>query len=176
MQTDEKEGRKTLEKFRNTLNQKVAEHKGQIINALGDGCLCTFDSAVDAMHCANEAQLMFVSEPSIPVRIGVHSGDVFYEANNVYGDSVNIASRIESLGVGGSVLFSKRVRQHIDNQPDFNIVSLGEFDFKNVNKTMQVYALSNEGLVVPKPEEMQGKGKAISKSSNKLWYVPFGIF
>ena len=168
MQTDEIKGRKTLEKFRNTLNQKVTEHNGQIINDLGDGCLCTFESAVDAMHCAKEAQLSFLSTPKISVRIGLHSGDVFYEANNVYGDSVNIASRIESLGVAGSVLLSNRIRQHIENQPDFKINSLGEYDFKNVNKSMEVFALANEGLVVPRKDEMKGKIKSNPKEKSAL--------
>ena len=170
MQKDETRARRILTKFRDTLNHKVAENNGQIINDLGDGCLCTFDSAVDAIKCAKEAQDDFLSEPRIPVRIGLHSGDVFFEADNVYGDSVNIASRIESLGVAGSILFSKRIRQHIENQPDFKIELLGEFDFKNVNKTMQVYALANEGLVVPSKDEMRSKKRGASKKFNKFWY------
>lgn len=92
--------------------------------------------------------------------MGLHSGDVFFKADNVYGDSVNIASRIESLGVAGSVLFSKRIRQHIDNQPEFEIKDLGEIDFKNVDKTMKVYALANQGLVIPAKNQMNGKSKS----------------
>ena len=168
MQKDEKQARTTLDKFRETLNQKATDHNGLIVNDLGDGCLCTFDSAVDAVKCAKEAQETFLQEPKIPVRIGLHSGDVFYEADNVYGDSVNIASRIESLGVAGSVLFSKRIRQHIENQSEFEIKSLGAFDFKNVNKTMEVYTLANQGLVVPKRAEMKGKVKNNSSVSKYL--------
>ncbi len=93
---------------------------------------------------------------------------MFYEADNVYGDRVNIASRVESLAVAGSVLFSKRIRQHIENQSEFEIKSLGAFDFKNVNKTMEVYALVNQGLVVPKRSEMKGKVKGNSLTSKYL--------
>jgi len=168
MQKDESEAHKVLAKFRSTLDEKVPQCNGQIINDLGDGRLCTFDSAVDALKCAMEVQLLFRAAPIIPVRIGLHSGDVFYEADNVYGDSVNIASRIESLGVPGSVLFSKRIRQHVDNQPGFEIESLGNFDFKNVKKTMQVYALSNRGLAVPKRSEMKGKVKQKAPYSKYL--------
>ena len=104
MQKDEKEARRILDKFKDTLNEKVAEFNGHIVNDLGDGCLCTFGSAVDAVKCAMLSQQLFQTEPVSPVRMGLHSGDVFIKDGNVYGDSVNIASRIESLGVAGSVL------------------------------------------------------------------------
>ena len=180
MQRDEIQARQNLEKFRNTLNEKVLLHQGEIINYYGDGCLCTFNSAVDAMQCAKEVQTIFLNAPKVPVRIGLHSGDVFFEANNVYGDSVNIASRIESLGVAGAVLFSKRIKRDIDNQTIFKLESLGEFDFKNVNKSMEVFALANEGFVVPKKSEMQGKLKTPieipepPKTTNSFpkWVIP----
>ena len=159
MQKDEKEARRILDKFKDTLNQKVAEFNGHIVNDLGDGCLCTFGSAVDAVKCAMESQQLFQSEPVSPVRMRLHSGNVFIKDGNVYGDSVNIASRIESLGVSGSVLFSKRIRQHIDNQAEFEIKEIGTFDFENVNKTMLVYALANDGLVVPAKHQLKGKVK-----------------
>ena len=140
MQTDEATARKNLDKFRTTLNNKVALHNGQVVNYYGDGCLCTFDSAVDAMTCAKEVQQIFQSEPKVPVRLGLHSGDVFFEADNVFGDSVNIASRIESLGLPGTLLFSERIKRDIENQTDFTIHSLGEFDFKNIKRPMEVFA------------------------------------
>ena len=167
MQRDEAQASQLLQKFRNTLNEKVAYHSGEIINNYGDGCLCTFESAVDAMTCAKEAQLLFQEAPKVPVRIGLHSGDVFFEDNNVFGDSVNIASRIESLGVAGAVLFSKRVKRDIANQTDFKVQSVGEFDFKNVEKTMEVFGLANEGLVIPNQTEIQGKGQQLVSTYSK---------
>ena len=148
MQKDEVAARQVLDKFYTTLNKKVEQYKGQVINNYGDGCLCTFDSAVAAVQCAKAVQQFFLTEPKVPVRIGLHSGDVFFEKDNVFGDSVNIASRIESLGVAGAVLFSKRIKRDIANQTDFKVQSLGDFDFKNVEKTMEVFGLANEGLVV----------------------------
>jgi len=169
MQTDEKTANLLLEKFHTTLNTKVPFHKGQVINNYGDGCVCTFDSAVDAMNCAKEVQSIFQAAPQVPVRIGLHSGDVFFKENNVYGDSVNIASRIESLGVAGAVLFSKRIKRDIANQTEFKVQSIGEFEFKNVEKTMEVFALANEGMVIPLPSEIKGKVKAQSPAKRKWW-------
>ena len=171
MQKDEATANQNLEKFHQTLNEKVNHHKGHIINNYGDGCVCTFDSAVDAMHCAKEVQHIFQSEPKVPVRIGLHSGDVFFKDANVYGDSVNIASRIESLGVAGAVLFSKRIKRHIANQTDFKVQSLGAFHFKNVEKTMEVFGLVNERLILPKKEELQGKlkNKKAKRANKTVW-------
>ena len=171
MQQDEATARKKVKKFRDTLSEKVADHSGQIIQYYGDGCLCTFESSVNAVKCALLAQQIFQAEPIVPVRIGLHTGDVYFEAENVYGDSVNVASRIESLGVAGAVLFSKPIKKHLSNQKGFEIQSLGEFDFKNVEEPMEVFALANAGLVVPRREEMKGKVKEHSRS-NKQRLIP----
>ena len=160
MQKDEALARNTLARFHQALNDQVTVNHGEVINDLGDGCLVIFNSAVDATNCALALQQAYISEPQVPVRIGLHSGDVFFEHNNVYGDAVNLASRIESLGVPGSVLFSETIRAQIHNKPEFEFKSLGEFDFKNVQKKMEVFALKNIGLPIPKRAEMMGKLKA----------------
>ena len=159
MQKDEASARQMLDKFHFAINTKVESHQGRVVNNYGDGCVCTFDSAVSAMLCAKELQLEFQSLPKVPVRIGLHSGDVFFQKDNVYGDSVNIASRIESLGVPGAVLFSNQIRRHIANQSEFKVELIGEFDFKNVDKPLEVFALANEGFIVPKKEDLKGKLK-----------------
>ena len=172
MQTEESKARQQLEKFRNVLDKMVEEYDGNIVNYYGDGCLCTFDSAVNAMNCAKKVQRIFQEIPKVPARIGLHSGDVFFEAENVYGDSVNIASRIESLGVPGSILFSKTIKRHIRNQTEFEIQSLGLFDFKNVDNTMEVFALANQGFAIPKREQMKGKLKTSEpKKAQKRNYL-----
>ena len=172
MQKDEATARQMLDKFHFTINTKVESHQGRVVNNYGDGCVCTFDSAVSAMLCAKELQQDFQSLPKVPVRIGLHSGDVFFEKDNVYGDSVNIASRIESLGVPGAVLFSKRIKRHISNQKELKVELIGEFDFKNVEKSMEVFALANEGFIVPKREDLKGKVKQQEKATYPKWLIP----
>ncbi len=99
--------------------------------------------------------------------IGIHQGEIILEDGDIFGDAVNVASRIQSLGVPGSVLFSKKVKDELRNKAEFQTVSLGNFEFKNVEEPMEVFALSNPGFVVPRKEEMKGKLKTPAKKSNK---------
>lgn len=157
MQNDEGIAKGQLEKFRQILNEQVDLYKGQIVHFYGDGCLAIFDNSVQACNAATAIQQQFATTPVVPVRIGLHSGPVNVDKDHVYGNAVNITSRIESLGVPGSILLSKRVRDEIRNQPDFLMVSLGQFTFKNVEEPMEVFALANEGLLVPKRAQLKGK-------------------
>lgn len=159
MQRDEQYARKSVAIFKETLHVKVPAFNGNIIQYFGDGSLISFASSVDALNCALELQTAFQSSASVPVRIGLHSGDVVFEEENAFGDTVNLASRIESLGIPGSVLFSKKVHTEIKNQVDLQSKALGTFSFKNVEEPMELFALSNDGLIVPKRSEMQGKLK-----------------
>lgn len=157
MQKDETNASVLLRRFQKEMEEKVAAHNGRIINFYGDGALCTFQIPLDAVHCAMELQMTFGEAPHVPVRMGIHSGTVTYEGDKIFGDSVNLASRIESMGVPGAILFSKKVRDDVKNQQDIKIASLGSFEFKNVEEPLEMYALANEGFPVPKKEEMQGK-------------------
>jgi len=177
MQTNEPLALSSLQKFKTELESKVSEHQGEIIQFYGDGCLATFDSSVDAVTCAKNLQLAFQCEPKVPVRIGLHAGDVVFRDGNVFGDAVNIASRVESMGISGGVLLSSNVRNQIKNQPEFDLVSLGKFEFKNVTEGMTVYALANEGFPLPKRTALKGKfktneSKTKTQSSILKWVLP----
>jgi TolB-like protein/tetratricopeptide (TPR) repeat protein len=104
-------------------------------------------------------QAAFQAEPSIPVRIGIHMGDIVLSGVEIIGDSVNIASRIESLAAAGSVFLSEKVRDEIRNHPALELQSMGHVEFKNVDQPMEVFAVANEGLVVPDPDELSTKAK-----------------
>ena len=174
MQTNEENASATLKVFQSTIKEKVLEHKGQIVNFYGDGALTIFDTPAQAMQCAMELQRAWLPQ-HVSVRIGVHSGTVIFDDDQVYGDSVNLTSRIESMGVGGSVLFSERVRKDIKNHPKFESVSLGSFDFKNVEEPVEVYALTNDGFPLPQDEDIIGKLKGHLKSNkrkDRKWLLP----
>ncbi|MEM1121749.1 MAG: adenylate/guanylate cyclase domain-containing protein, partial [Bacteroidota bacterium] len=169
MQTDEAGGRLVLRNFKETLTEQVPAFNGQIINFYGDGCLCTFKDSVKAANCAIKLQHLFrIAEPSTPVRIGLHKGYVSFEDGNAYGDAVNITSRIESFGVPNAVLISDKMRQEVVSKTAYQSVLLGTFQFKNVEKPMQIHALKGEGLVVPQKETLKGKGKLLPSKETKI--------
>ncbi|MFT6021509.1 MAG: class 3 adenylate cyclase [Flavobacteriales bacterium] len=156
MQVDEVKALSVLDQFRTVLEEEVLVHDGKIIQYYGDGCLLSFESAFLSLRAATSLQRRFI-EQEVPVRIGMHLGDVVYKNNNAFGDSVNIASRIESLGIPGAILLSKTIRNEVKNKSEFSLSSVGSFHFKNIIEPMEVYAVSNSEFVVPRPEQMQGK-------------------
>ena len=157
MQKDEATASTLLRRFQKNIEEKIPKYNGRVINFYGDGVLCIFDNPLEAVRCAMILQNNFSESPNVPVRIGLHSGTVVIENEKIYGDSVNLASRIESIGVPGAILLSKKIRDEIKNQPDIRMTSLGNFMFKNVEEVMEVFALANEGFPIPKREEMKGK-------------------
>lgn len=161
MQKNEKEASVILKRFQNEVKSTVQQFEGELINLYGDGALCTFENSVAAIKCSIDLQLKFQTEPFVPVRMGIHSGTVVKEDDNIYGDSVNLASRIESLGIPGSILISKRVQDEIRNQTDINLSHLGSFDLKNVEESMDIYAVTNEGLIVPDRNNLLGNTKTV---------------
>jgi len=165
MQKDEQAAVSLSKRYVAVLKQFVSSHGGEILNDYGDGSLCTFSSATEALRCAIEMQQQFQMEPKVPLRIGLHVGEIFFEDGKVFGDSINVASRVQSLGIANSILFSSEINSKIKNQQEFNCVSIGKFHFKNIEEPMEIFALSNKGLVVPKKEELTGKLKEIEKRS-----------
>lgn len=165
MQVDEAKALACLTKFKKELEINVPKSQGKIIQFYGDGCLVVFNNAVDSVHSAIDLQTSFQTEPKVPVRIGIHLGDVVFKEDNIFGDHVNIASRIESIGIPGAILFSINIRNQIKNRPEFQLTSLGDFEFKNVKESIEVYALSNDGFIVPNKSEIDGKLKIVTKNN-----------
>lgn len=157
MQQNEESAIRVRNKHRQIFNSITQKHKGKILQYYGDGTLSIFDSAIDAVTCGIEMQLGFQDDPSIPVRIGIHTGDIIFSDEEIIGDSVNVASRIESLSVPGSVFISDKVYDEIKNQESIKTSMLRTFKLKNVEKPIEVYAISNVGLVVPKIEDNEDK-------------------
>jgi len=172
MQKDEQAALSINKRYVAVLKECVLPRIGEILNDFGDGSLCTFHSATEALRCAIEMQQQFQLEPKVPLRIGLHVGEIFFEDGKVFGDGVNVASRVQSLGVANSILFSSEICSKIKNQSEFRSVSLGKFEFKNVDEKIEVFALTNEGLTIPKKEELTGKLKEFDKKSViKKWIL-----
>ena len=103
MQEDEARAKFLRSRQRKTLETLIPAHNGIIIQFFGDGTLSMFDSSADAVRCGIAIQHELQIEPRVKLRIGIHSGDVVYDNEGIYGDCVNLASRIESLSVPGAV-------------------------------------------------------------------------
>jgi TolB-like protein len=136
----------------------------------GDGTLSIFTSALSAVKSAIEIQTLNLHDPKIDVRIGLHIGDVMFDDTGIYGDSVNIASRLETLAVPGAVFISEKLFEEIKNQQDINAKPLGYFELKNVQQPMQVFAVSNPGIVVPSEKDVKGK---VKQTFNSIAVLPF---
>ncbi|RLD20176.1 MAG: hypothetical protein DRI69_06825 [Bacteroidetes bacterium] len=134
--------------LRNTLQQSTEAYNGQVITFYGNGSLSTYPSAINTVKCALRMQEA-CREHRIPLRIGLHLGDIVYRADSVYGDGVNVASRVQNQGIGGSILISGKLEQEISNHPEIQTKSLGHYKLKNVKKLTELYAITNPGLVVP---------------------------
>jgi TolB-like protein/class 3 adenylate cyclase/Tfp pilus assembly protein PilF len=154
LQEDERRARESRSRQRAVLEESIPRHDGRILEVHGDGTLSIFPSAVQAVHSAVEIQRKLAQEPRVPLRIGIHSGDVIHDEDGVFGDGVNVASRIQSLASPGGVLISAKVFDEVKNQPEISARSLGEFDLKNVKLPMGVYAVLGEGLHVPESSQL----------------------
>jgi TolB-like protein/Tfp pilus assembly protein PilF len=100
-----------------------------------------------------------------------NTGDIVYDGESIYGDGVNVASRIESLAVPGSILVSGKVYDEIKNHPEFNTVSLGEFKLKNIQRPVRLFALANQGLAVPGKNDLQPNKKTAGKAIAVLPFI-----
>ena len=170
MQKNEAEALELRNRHREVFNSITKKFKGKILQYYGDGTLSIFHSAIDAVKCGIEMQLAFQSAPQIPVRIGIHTGDILVNKEDIIGDGVNVASRVESLAAAGSVFISAKVYDEVKNQSGIQTNSMGTFEFKNVHYPMEVFAISNPGLVVPESNQLGGKLKNNkNKVSEKRW-------
>ena len=154
MQEDEAKAKAQRNHQQQTLETLIPKYNGTIVQFFGDGTLSMFDSAIDAVKSAIEIQKELQKEPKVKLRIGIHSGDVVYDTKGLYGDCVNLASRIESISVPGAVLISDKVFDEVKNQNEIKTTPLGKVNLKNIKKPVEVHAIANEGLVVPTPVQV----------------------
>ena len=170
MQENESLAREKRKKLKQALDESIQLYKGKTIQYYGDGSLSIFNSAIDAANSALHLQHLLLQSPAVDVRIGIHTGDVIIEDETIYGDGVNIASRIESLAPPGSILISEKVFDDVKNQQSIKTVELGFFELKNVKHPMRIHAISNDGIKIPSRESLRGKTKS---PSNRLAVLPF---
>jgi TolB-like protein/Flp pilus assembly protein TadD len=131
---------------RELVDPKVAKHHGRIVKSTGDGVLAEFGSAVDAARCAAEIQQEMAErnnavpqEQRIEFRIGIHVGDIIFDDDDIFGDGVNIAARLEGLAEPGGVLVSRDVHDQVRGRLDLGFEDLGDRELKNIARPVRVY-------------------------------------
>ena len=145
----------TLERLkahrRQLIDPKIAKHRGRIVKTTGDGLLAEFPSVVDAVRCAAEVQRgMLDREPELPddrlikFRIGINLGDVIAEGDDIFGDGVNVAARLEALAEPGGICISGMVHDQIRDKLPYLFADRGEQSVKNIARPVRVYALRLE--------------------------------
>ena len=132
---------------RDLVDPEIATHKGRIVKTTGDGMLVEFASSVDAVTCAVAIQRLMAErtatavEPNLQYRIGINIGDVIIDADDIFGDDVNVAARLESIAEPGGICISRAAYEQVHGKISVDFVDLGEQKLKNISRPTRAYAV-----------------------------------
>lgn len=157
-QTDERKALQIVTRYREVVTQQTQVHHGQVIHFYGDGSLSVHASAIDAVRCAIGMQQAFAGEQPIAVRVGIHLGDIVITGDTVYGNAVNIASRLQHLATAHSILISGSVAEQLGNHPEISTTFITDEYVKNIQEAIHVHAIVHPDLVTPHPGEVRARG------------------
>jgi adenylate cyclase len=171
MGEDEEATLRTLSSHRKLIDSLIDQHHGRFVNSAGDSVLAEFASVVNAVQCAVEIQTTLKAENAtlpperqMEFRIGVNLGDVMVDGEQIYGDGVNVAARLESLADPGGICISRTVHENIRNKLPLSYEDLGEQAVKNIAEPVRVFRVILEGETVPRIA-----AKATERSLRKHW-------
>src|ERR1700730_7408596 len=159
---------------KNLADPKISEHNGRIVKLTGDGMLVEFPSVVSAVACAIDIQSAMrarnASAPAAPIefRIGVNLGDIIVEDGDIFGDGVNVASRLESIAPAGGIAVSQSVRDHVGKRLDVVFEDMGERRLKNIEEPIRVYTISLARTVSEK-----NAASGVSQERPSIAVLPF---
>jgi len=144
---------------RELVESKIGEHSGRIVKTTGDGVLAEFSSVVDAVRCAAEIQGVMADRDTdapedrrIGFRIGINLGDIIVDGDDIFGDGVNVAARLEALAEPGGICISRVVRDQIRDKLSYAFEDLGEQSVKNIARPVCAYAMRAEAIgALPAP-------------------------
>jgi TolB-like protein/Tfp pilus assembly protein PilF len=158
MGIDEDKAFRILRQNRKIQRAQIEQHHGKWLKEIGDGILASFDSASEAVRCASRIQLIS-REEGYSLRIGIHEGEVVFEENDVFGDGVNVASRLQELARGGSTFISGAVKKDIRNKVDIITEFVEEKVLKNVVEPVMVYEVLTGSAGKDKTEQFSHDSK-----------------
>ncbi len=173
MQKDEQDAVEKINHFRQSLEAIAAELNGKVIQYYGDGALLLFRSATDAAEFGKLLQTDLNQEPVVPVRIGIHMGDVLLQNGNVFGDVVNIASRIQALAPAGGIYITEMVSLNITNKTGLDSVFISEQSLKNVKDPVRIYEVLTAFSKPVVPSVPADKPAVKRIADNSIAVLPF---
>jgi adenylate cyclase len=144
--------------LRELIDPKITEYRGRVVKNIGDGFLAEFASVVDAVRCAAEVQRGMAErnaatslEGRIEFRVGINLGDIIAEGEDIFGDGVNVAARLEALAEPGGICVSRVVRDQVRDRLDYTFEDLGEQQVKNIARPVRVYRVRDAGPSAKSP-------------------------
>ena len=150
MSEDEQKALECVRNKRAIIQPLLKQFNGEFLKELGDGTLSAFTSSVDAVRCAVALQQALADQPDYKIRVGIHLGDVVSDDGDIFGDGVNIASRIESQSEPGGIAFSEQIYESVRNQSDIDCHFVGEKNLKNVGRPIKIYSIKPQHQPDPK--------------------------
>src|ERR1700733_11289880 len=168
---------------RDLLKPKISEHHGRIIKNTGDGVLLEFASVVDAVRCAVEIQremidrnVDFPEDRRIVFRFGINLGDIIVEPDDIHGDGVNVAARLEGLAEPGGVCISGTAHDQVRDRLPYVFTEKGEQTVKNIARPVRVYSLgANAIAALPASPPLAGNQQSPWRHSNRGWLAAAGM-
>lgn len=154
MGSDETRALELLREIRGIHKSLITEYHGKLLKEMGDGFLAKFSSVLDAVLCASKIQKR-AKDLDGKIRIGIHLGDVTVENEDIFGDGVNIASRLQSIANPGSIFVSDSVYKAIKSNREIESRYLGDVQLKNVSEPVTTYVIAGDGLSLPTPTRIR---------------------
>ncbi len=156
MREDESGALALLQKHRSeVIDPGISKHRDRIVKLMGDGLLAEFSSVVEAVNCAAEIQRAMAARNAgsqarreMAFRIGVHLGDVIVEGDDLYGDGVNIAARLEGIAERGGICISRQAYDQVQKKLALGYHNLGPLTLKNIPDPVEVIAIQGDGLAI----------------------------
>ncbi len=161
---------------------KIADHDGRIVKTTGDGLLVEFGSVVDAVQCAVAVQRVTArhnadvpEDRRIEFRMGINLGDIIVDGDDIYGDGVNVAARLEGLAEPGGVCISRSTRDQVRDKLDLALKDMGEVEVKNIARPVRVFRIhiAEHGLAPPADSLTTIASQPITSDRQSLAVLPF---
>ena len=171
MGNDEQKAFTILTKNRQLQKPIIEEFKGRWIKELGDGVMASFNTVSDAVNAAIKIQESCNAAKLFQLRIGIHQGEMVFENDDVFGDGVNIASRIQALATPGGIWVSESVHNNVVNKNDINTEFVKVAHLKNVKEPVRIYQVKMEGVVTIKPVFSTTENKIFKNKKTFLLFI-----